>query len=119
MPGADLFFIIILVTVLVVRISVLLVPNKDLKLFGVIIHHFWIGVVLVLVGWFIQIDNIHISSLVLGIGLGLIADHFVYMIFGAGGDKEYWSKISLGGAVTMLIILFLFRTELYSLFLGI
>ena len=54
----------------------------------------------------------------IGIGIGLIVDHLIYMILGAGGDEEYWAKGSLIGAGVMLVVVFIFRTHLHSFFLG-
>jgi hypothetical protein len=117
MLGPTVLFLIVLATVLIIRLSVKLVPDKDIKLFGIIIHHFWIGVCLVLIGWLMP-NIANVSILTFGIGIGLIADHLIYMIIGAGGDKEYWTKASLVGAGAMLVLVFIFRTHLYSLFLG-
>jgi len=117
MLGPNELFLIVLATVLTIRLGVKLVPDKDLKLFGIIVHHIWIGVLLVLIAWFLP-TTAYVSVLIFGIGLGLIADHLIYMILGAGGDKEYWAKGSLIGAGAMLLVVFIFRTEIYSFFMG-
>ena len=117
MLGPNELFLIALATVLAIRLGVKLIPNKDVKIFGVIIHHFWMGVALVVIGWFLP-NIAYVSVLIFAIGLGLIADHLIYMILGAGGDKEYWAKGSLIGAGAMLILVFIFRSQLFSLFLG-
>ena len=117
MLGPNELFLIILTTVLTIRLGVKLIPDKDLKLFGIIIHHFWIGVLLVLIGWLLP-NIAYISVSIFGIGLGLIADHLIYMILGAGGDEEYWAKGSLIGAVFTLLVIFIFRTQIYSFFVG-
>lgn len=117
MLGPNELFLITLATVLIIRLGVKLVPNKDVKLFGVIIHHFWMGVALVVIGWFLPFIP-YVSVLVIGIGLGLIADHLVYMFLGAGGDPEYWAKGSLIGAGATLVLIFIFREEIFSLLFG-
>ena len=117
MPGPDLLFLIALATVVGIRLGVKLIPDKDVILFGVIIHHFWIGVLMVLIGWLLP-EIAYVSILLFGIGLGLIADHLIYMFLGAGGDPEYWAKGSTIGAAFTLLVLFIFRVPVYSLLLG-
>ena len=117
MLGPNELFLITLATVLIIRLGVKLFPDKDVTLFGIIIHHFWMGVVLVGIGWFLP-NIAYVSVLIFGVGLGLIADHLIYMILGAGGDEEYWAKGSLIGAGAMLVLVFIFRSQIFSLFLG-
>ncbi len=115
MLGPTELFLIILATVLVIRLGVKLVPDKDVFVFGMVVHHFWFGVLLVLVGWSLP-SIVYLSVLIFGIGLGLMADHLIYMILGGGGDKEYWAKGSVIGAAFTLLLLFIFRNQLYELF---
>jgi len=117
MTGPDILFLLALLTVFGIRLGVKLVPNKDVLVFGMVVHHFWFGVLMVLLGWSLPMIP-YVSILLIGIGIGLIADHLIYMLLGAGGDEEYWAKGSIIGAVFTLVVIFVLRDEIYRFLLG-
>ncbi|MBI4146402.1 hypothetical protein HY489_03635 [Candidatus Woesearchaeota archaeon] len=104
-----LFFIICALTILLIRIGVFLIPEKDLAIAGIIVHHFWIGIVLILLSAFLR------NILIFPIGLGLATDQLIFIIMGAGKDAQYWSTPSIIGAIFGLIMIFLFRKELHRI----
>ncbi len=112
MKKDNLIFIIITCTVLAIRLSVFLVPNIDINVSGFIVHHFWFGLFMILVSLLISnnLTRIYLCS----IGIGLTIDQLFFMLSGAGGDKEYWSILSIYGAIFSLIIIFLLRKIIVS-----
>lgn len=110
----DLFYLLILLTILVTRISIILVPEVDIKLSNIIIHHFWFGVILIVLGFFISKKRVDSKILIYGIGTGLIIDQFVFMLLGAGQDKEYWALPSLLGTIIIAVIIFPVRTKIIN-----
>ena len=116
MISPNIFFSIIVATVLTIRLSVYLVPNKDVIVFGKVVHHMWFGVLLVLMACLAPIKVPFVTAITSAVGLGLIADHIVYMLLGAGGDDKYWSHSSLLGVLVVLVLLFLLRTQLFAFF---
>ena len=113
--SADVFYLLILLTVLVIRAGVYFIPNRDFILFGKVIHHMWVGVALFVLSLFVPISIPFLKLLLTAIGLGLFADHFIYMILGAGDDDAYWAQRSLLGAIFMLALLYLMRNSIYLL----
>ena len=117
MISPNIFFLMILLTVFFIRLSVYLVPNKDVLIFGKVIHHMWFGVLFVLFAWLVPTSIPYVTGIILGIGFGLMADQFVYMLLGGGGDDKYWSQSSILGAISMLVLLFLLRTPVLNFFI--
>jgi hypothetical protein len=112
MLSENIFYLIVIITILLTRLSILIVPEVDITFFNFVIHHFWFGVILFLIGFFIPNNNIKIWFF--GIGIGLIIDQFVFMILGAGKDKEYWAIFSVTGVILLSAILFFIRKRLIS-----
>src|SRR3989344_1809041 len=105
---STLFFILFVSTILVTRLSVFLIPELDVTFGGIIIHHFWFGAILLLGALFIPKNN-SIKMLLYAVGSGLFADQLVFMLLGAGNDKEYWSLPSLLGTVVITGLIFFTR----------
>lgn len=110
MNKSNLLYLIIVLTILIMRISVLLVPEVDVMIFDVIIHNFWFGIILMLIGIFIPNSNVKV--LMYGIGAGLVIDQAVFMMLGAGKDKEYWQLPSLIGPAIIMIVIYPIRKKL-------
>jgi len=91
------------------------VPEVDVKFFKVIVHHFWFGVILAIAGFVIPKQKIFPKILLYGIGIGLIVDQLIFMILGAGNDKEYWALPSLLGMIILVSILYPIRTKLTNI----
>jgi peptidoglycan/LPS O-acetylase OafA/YrhL len=112
---ANLFFLLILLTVIITRLSIALVPEVDLRLFGLIIHHFWFGALFFLIGFFCpkKLKWLKVGSV--GIGLGLMLDQLVFLLLGGGKDQEYWNRASVLGTTVLTLGLYPFRKKLLSL----
>jgi hypothetical protein len=108
MKNGDKFFLISIATVFLIRFFEFLL-NKHIILDGFVVHHFWTGILLVLICCFIS--NSFLKLILYGIGLGLIADESVFIVIG-GNTNLYWTIPSIAGAIFSLAILFLFRKKI-------
>lgn len=117
MKEENKFYLLVVGTIFVIRISIMIIPNVDFMIFNKIMHHFWLGVVLLITGLIIPKNKESLKIILYGIGSGLIIDQFVFMVLGSGGDTEYWSVSSLLGAVGGAIILYFRRKEVLEFLL--
>lgn len=107
---STLFFILFIVTILITRLSVFLVPEVNITFVGIVIHHFWFGVVLLLCVLFIP--EKHSARIFLyGVGSGFFVDQLVFILLGAGTDAEYWSLPSVMGTVVLAGMIFFIRRK--------
>ena len=90
------------VTVLVARLSVVFFPGREIKVFDFVIHHFWYGIVILVLAYLLPKDIKLLRFMILGIGLGFVLDELVFMILGGGDDVAYWAPLSLAGTVILL-----------------
>ena len=114
------FGMIVLITIIITRIFVLLFPYKSWYLFGHEIHHFFNGVVLVLIAslsrFFSRNEDLHKFDLYLfGIGTGLIFDEFAFVLFNVD-NANYFSGFSI---YSILIFVFVLITIYYLIFLSL
>lgn len=117
MKRENLFYLLILATILISRISIIIVPEVDIKFLDIVAHHFWFGVILMAIGFFIPKKIVYPKILLYGIGAGLIIDQLVFMILGAGQDKEYWALPSLLGTIIIAGIIFPIRQKVTNFLL--
>jgi len=114
MKRKDLFYLIFFLTILIIRISIFLVPNIDIKFFDLVIHHFWFGILLISISIFIQKKYNLKKIYTFAIGLGLVIDELIFILLGAGGDKIYWGLLPLLGTILLVIGIFLIRKKIIS-----
>jgi hypothetical protein len=105
----NLFYLIFILTIVLIRVGVFLIPNVDIVFWNVVIHHFWFGVVLLIAWLLIKENKIGIYSF--GIGSGLMVDQLAFILLGSGGDFEYWGP-SLLGAVVLAVLIYFFRRKI-------
>lgn len=115
MPNELILLYSSLVTVILTRLSVIMVPEVDIKMFGRVIHHFWFGIVAVILAFPIFYLSKIVGIFTFGAGLGLAGDELVFMLTGGGHDKEYWKLASIIGAIASLFIIFYFRFQFIGL----
>lgn len=107
-----LFYIIFVLTILVIRLGVFLFPQRKITIGGVGIYHFWIGVILMLVFLLITRRYSLLRMGVFSVGLGIITDELTFMLTGAGTLVNYWSAYSIVGVILLAAIVFVFRKSL-------
>ena len=112
MNRGDLFFIVFIFTILLVRTGVFLFPENKLRIFGTVIHHFFIGIILIFIALLLLMKYPDLRFILFSVGLGVVADEFFYMILGAGPVSKYWDVYSLTGVVLNSFIVFLIREKI-------
>ncbi len=115
MKKENLFYLAFILTVLISRISVYLLPNRNIVIFGLIIHHFWFGFLVFIIALLFKrkADVLVISA----IGLGLMADELIFIVLGGGGDLEYWSKVVVFSTCIILLLIYFVRRKISKLFI--
>ncbi len=96
---------------LVVRLIVFLYP-KHLIIFGVLIHHFWTGVLLMLIAILFLKKQKKFNFLIFGVGLGLFIDEFGFMLLGGGDFPQYWSLFPITATIVLLISAYRIRKDI-------
>ncbi len=114
MDKANVFFIVFLAAIIAIRLYVFLFPEQKLRIFGMIIHHFWIGVILIMIA--LLFADFSYKWILLALGLGLVADELVYMLLGAGPVINYWNIYSVGGAILSSAIVFILKNRIIGKF---
>ena len=107
-------YLIILATIIITRLGVFLIPEVDIKMGSIIIHHFWFGIIFFLIGLLIMVKYKKTKMLFLGVGFGLIIDQLIFMVLGGGKDLEYWAFFPVLGTVILLVLLFLFKDRILA-----
>lgn len=100
-----LIFIAFLITFFIARTIVFIFPGANLIIFQYHIHHFYYGIILLTISNYISLISnnerlLRVCSIMLGIGLGLIADELgILLTCGTEGaicnlSAIYWSRLS-------------------------
>src|SRR3989344_9199191 len=116
----NLFYFLVILTILFERLSIYFSPREiHLEIFGIIIHHFWFGVIILVVSFLISEKSMHLVKLCLGaIGTGLICNELIFMLFGAGLYPQYWSLPSIIGMIFMAFFFFFFLQSISNFLLN-
>jgi len=108
MRRENLFYLLVLIAIAIVRIDVYLIPNVDIVLWGFVIHHYFFGIVTFASGLFFDGEGAW-RMLFFAAGLGLVIDELTFLFLGGGGDVVYWGISSLLGTALFVIILYPLR----------
>ena len=114
MKKENLLYLTIILSILAVRLVAFLYP-KHLIIFGLLIHHFWTGVLLMTISLLLLRKQKNFNFIIFGIGFGLVLDELGFMILGAGSFPEYWALPSVISAVFFLIISYIFKDRIYKI----
>ncbi|MEK6835248.1 MAG: hypothetical protein AABX61_03235 [Nanoarchaeota archaeon] len=117
MKKENFFYLIIILTILIARLSVIIFPNKSLYINGIHIHHLWYGVILILVAVFLK-NYKEVKFYCHAIGIGLITDELVFIVVLGGEINLYFNTISILGMIILLLIIYQFRKKIIK-FLGL
>lgn len=112
MGKGNIFYLIFISTILAIRLGVFILPQRKLIIGGMIIHHFWLGVILILFVFLLFKMYNGLKVIMLSAGLGLASDEFIYIILGDGPVSNYWSIYSVSGTVVISAIIFVARNRL-------
>lgn len=113
MNNEDYFYLLVVFAVLFERFLVFIYPSH-LIIGGLLIHHFWVGLLSGVIGLLVSSKYSILKFLLLGVGLGLLFDELVFLLFGGGSFSEYWSNYSVIGVIFLLVILFCFRRKVFQ-----
>ncbi len=92
-------------------------PKVDIRFFNIVVHHFFFGVILATIGFLTSKQKSHKKIILYAVGIGLIIDQLVFMLLGAGKDKEYWALPSLLSVFIIAFSVFLIRQKLTNFLL--
>jgi hypothetical protein len=112
MKKENIFYLIFILTMLAVRTDVFLFSMRKIIIGGMVIHHFWIGLMLVSLSWLFSPKYTILKAVLFPIGLGLLADELVYIFLGDRTVSDYWSLPSVLGAAAAAVIIFLLRKKI-------
>ena len=88
-----LYFIIILVlTIIIIRVITLYLIDPDIIIKGFELHHFYYGIILLIIATLILIfkrEKLIVYLTLYTISLGLIIDELEYALRGFGGTEKY------------------------------
>ncbi len=97
----NIFFPVFFATIVIARLVVFIYPNTLPTISGLQIHHYMIGVLLILVGIFGR------SLVLYTIGLGLFIDQLAFIIIGGKTPDDYFSMVSMLGTLGFVIVILL------------
>jgi len=109
MKKKNLFYLIFVLTIILVRLLVFLIPDVEITLGNFVVHHFWFGVLLLILGILVKRK---IRFWFVAIGLGLALDQLVFILLGGGRDAQYWAWPSVVSVVVLAIFVFALRKRL-------
>ena len=109
-PLHDTFFAIFLVTILMVRIILYIKPLPAPTIRGWRTHHWMYGLVLIILSVIFKIIPLF------AIGLAFFVDELTFLLMRGKTHADNYSRISLVGTFFFVVIIYLFRSSLISLF---
>ena len=117
MKNENLFFLVIVFTVIVIRVSVFIIPEIDVRFLGIVVHHFWFGIFPITAGFLLSKKCEYCKLFLYGIGAGLMIDEMLFMILGGGSDEEYWTIFSSIGTIVIIVLILPVRAHLLNFLL--
>jgi hypothetical protein len=108
-------------TVLCLRLYLHLVRVQHVYPGGYLVHHLFVGVLIELPAAFILAFGARNRVLAflapgaLGIGSGMILDEVTYLVATTAGDRDYVSRVSLGGSIAFVALAAILLVGIYWL----
>jgi hypothetical protein len=112
MKKENIFYTVFALTVLLIRINAFVFPSYQIIIDGTRIYHFWIGVILILFVLSLSKSYNMLRTILFPIGLAIVADELIFIIFSNRLISDYWSVYSVSGLVIIMIIIFMYRKKL-------
>lgn len=111
------------------RMLVFLVPDTSTIIFGCEIHHYYTGLLLVIIitpinifhpthnctAKFFSININHIYIIFLGFGVGLMVDQIMFILNEGITDYDYWQPISFISAIVSTILIISISIYIYHI----
>ncbi len=116
MKRKNLLYLSFILTIVIIRVGVFLIPGVDITVGKFILHHFWFGVLLLMINFFIKEGRFNQKFILFGIGLGLFLDELIFMLLGGGGDLQYWNIYSVIGTMLIVLLIFFLRGEILGFY---
>jgi len=107
--AGNYFFLIFLVTILMTRIFVHIKPIPSPTIKKLRLHHYMYGIILIIIAFIL--GNLFLFA----VGMGLFVDELTYLIIKGKSHKDNYSKTSLIGTATFILLVFIFRNYLVKL----
>ena len=114
------FTLIFIITLLLTRVGVYLgglifthwlkLPLPENTFFGIRIHHYVFGIILMLIGYLIK--NTALSA----VGMALFIDELTFLIIGGKTHEDNYSFVSILGTIILGGLVIIFRRPLFQLF---
>ncbi len=109
MERKNYFFVIFLLTIVVVRVFLYLHPVSGPTFTGIRVHHYAYGILAIIISFFF-------SSLTLfAVGLAFFIDELTYLLIGGTTHQDNYSLVSLAGTVGFSFLVFFIRGFLAKL----
>ena len=113
MRNENLFYLIVVLAVIAMRLGVYIVPEVDVMFMGIVLHHYVFGLIM-MAGAFLFEKHSNLRLWIFAIGLGLVLDEIMFLALGSGKDAQYWAPMSSYGTVLLLFAVFPLREKLLN-----
>ncbi|MBI3623202.1 hypothetical protein HY212_03950 [Candidatus Pacearchaeota archaeon] len=97
------------------RIYLYFFRDSHLVILGRVVHHFWTGLLLIVISLIIYKKYTEIKLILFSIGAGLFFDELVFMLAGGGLTPDYWKLISVIGVLFFALVVFIFRKDIIKI----
>ncbi|MFB6294198.1 MAG: hypothetical protein ABEI97_00410 [Candidatus Nanohaloarchaea archaeon] len=104
------FVLVFIGTIVAARLFFLFVGDPQVRLFGGEVHHFYVGIIVVLLAGFFRFFSTderlnRIDLEVFAVGTGLIVDEYLFILATPDTPDYYFSPVGLGGGVVLAAVL--------------
>lgn len=112
MSRGNIFYLISVLTILGIRLGVFLFPAGKVRVSGVPIHHFWIGVFVIALALLVPKPQKLARLILFSFGFAGFADELTFMLRGDGTLANYWSPYSIYGVIVVMMTVLLLRNKI-------
>lgn len=117
MKKENTFYLIFISTIFILRTWVFFFPFRKIWIDGILIHHFYIGLLLLIITILLQKRYKALKEILLPIAYGFIVDELVYILTGGVTVTQYWASVSVYGMIIVSFLVFVRRKNIVNLFI--
>jgi len=113
MTSLNIFFCTFVLTILLTRLWLVTKPISSPTILGVRLHHYMYGLVIIAFSFFIS------NGFLYAVGLGLFIDELIFLLPNPTRPFHYKDYNSLKGRIgtlLLIILVFIFRKDIFGLF---